>query len=185
MAPTPDWPDCIFYLDRTGPDQTETFYYQLDITQFWTIKKQSNNILQHANQDPILNVLTQFGNGRHGFHFNSILSSKFLEKIYDTLVKNTPTWTEQKALSPTRPENILKNVPWSQTSFGLVWSRETPGFGLPHRSLASGRQTPKNVKIWACFSQKIPKIFKLCTFCQNVQFIKWVRVWDINCTWAP
>ena len=42
------------------------------------------------------------------FPFNSILSQKFSEKIYDTLVKNTPTRTELKSLSPTRPDPTRK-----------------------------------------------------------------------------
>ena len=51
---------------------------------------------------------------------NSTLFSKFSEKIWDTPVKNTPTRTGPKSLSPTRPENILKNVSWSRTGFGPV-----------------------------------------------------------------
>ena len=76
--------------------------------------------------------------------FNSTLFLKFFEKMYDTLVKNTPTRTGPKSFSPdpTLPENILKNVSRSWTGIGPVQSgRETRVFGLPRRSLPPGESS--------------------------------------------
>ena len=69
------------------------------------------------SQCPILAVLTQVGNARHGFHF----IFKNLRKIYHAPIKNIPTRTGPKSLSPIRPD-ILKNVTRSRTVFGPVQS---------------------------------------------------------------
>ena len=50
---------------------------------------------------------------------------------------------------PTRPENILKNVPRPRTGFGPVRSGETRGFGLPRRSLIGGvSKLKKYQQVW-------------------------------------
>ena len=119
----------IFYPDRTEPKHfiinQKLPSFGLQQTHEYDLKW-SNNILQHANQGPTLTVLTQFGNARHGFHLIPLYPRNFWKKIYDTQVENTPTLTGPKSLSPTQPENIIKNVSRSRTGFGLV--RGNSGF---------------------------------------------------------
>ena len=67
-------------------------------------QKWSHNILQHDKQCPIFAVLTQLGKARHGFHLIPLNLRNSLKKIYDTPIKNTPTRTRSKSLSPTRPD---------------------------------------------------------------------------------
>ena len=64
-------------------------------------QKWTNNILKYANQCPCC-IYSGWG-WEAWFLFNSTLFSKFLEKIYDTLVRNTPTRPGPKSLSPTWP----------------------------------------------------------------------------------
>ena len=60
-------------------------------------------------------------------------------KIHDTPVKNTPTRTGSKSSSPTRPENILKNVSGSRTGFGPVQSGSgNLGFQVAPQAFTSG-----------------------------------------------
>ena len=77
---------------------------------------------------------------------NSTLFLKFSEKIYDTPVKNSPTWIRPKSLSPTRAKNILKNVSRSQTGLDPVHSG--PGkFGF---SVALQVFNSHNVLLYLC-----------------------------------
>ena len=69
-------------------------------------QKRSHNILQHTDQCPILAVPYLLSEA--WFPFNSLWFSKFLEKICDTPVKNTPTGA--KSLSPNRKYS-QKRVP--------------------------------------------------------------------------
>ena len=69
-------------------------------------------------------------------------------KIFNTPVKNIPDMDrpEIKFSGPTRPENILKNMPRPWTDIGPVRSGETRGFGLPRRSLGYRYTQPHGMK---------------------------------------
>ena len=125
MAPTRTNP-IIFYLIRTGPKHfiinPKLPGFRLQQTCEYD-QILSNNILQHANQCPILAVLTQVGNARHGFHLIFHFIFKILRKNIYTLAKTPgPDQTKIFIPDPARPENILKNMSRSRTGFSPVQS---------------------------------------------------------------
>ena len=94
----------IFYQDQN------IFFINPKLLRFGTTTtncehdpKWSKNILQHVNQCPMLAVLTQFGNARHGFHLIHVLNLKHMhcKGFWDNLKIFSESFTFQSDVKRT------------------------------------------------------------------------------------